>query len=437
MGIVFFSALLGLLVLLWLLATDAPAIAGYVLLPLALLTFAVSQNETWLWSRLEYTAFILFLLLGIVAIRRYAENWFALAFGVVMAVLSSFTHAGGFVMWVAVLPGMWLAGWRKWQHYVVWIAAGVVTRLVFLINYTPSAPNIEDPTILSFLMYVPALLSATFTFNMNPTELFYRVLVIVLPVVGLILAALNMLYLRARTGDMKIAASWVALIVYGGIFALLVGWSRSGFGLLGAQFSTRYIFATNMFWVGIITLGALTIYHLVRADEKQPWYEQVFLYSHIAFNGVLLYLFVTSSYSSIGLSSRWSNRADEGVICTLEYLVLQDDVTCFETIHNGIALPVQQLANNELSTFSREFDVSIALPENEDVVYVPRTGTLKLIIPGSAREVIITHDENTQRIAPGTVFNLTERYTNREIQLESDTLASAILRFEGQGRETN
>jgi hypothetical protein len=133
-------AMIPFVILTWLLLLDllrlhTPAMLTAGLLPLTALIFSLRQQNNWLVTfQFSWFALVLFLVLGLWALRRLS-GWLAVVVAAVMALLMLYSALHGILGWVIFPLVMFLLGYRRRGYYIFWGVALLAAFASFFMGY--------------------------------------------------------------------------------------------------------------------------------------------------------------------------------------------------------------------------------------------------------------------------------------------------------------
>lgn len=253
-----------------------PKALALVLLPFAALMLSLRQNSIWLWSMLISTPIMItFLLMGLYALKKMPVGWKAVGMAAFFATCMSFSLLQGFLGWPLLMAGMWLMGYRKPKHYAAFIGIAVVVILLYVTNYEfgllganeegNSAGFVKDP--IRIILYTIAYLGNPFV----PTDNAFPGIASVLAVLGLVLLALNAVYLWRKTGDIRTVGSWLIVAAFGigsGVFTALGRGHVYPEVIPHQPLLDRYVTQPSMLWVAFFALAMMVIWRTLREGDQ-------------------------------------------------------------------------------------------------------------------------------------------------------------------------
>jgi hypothetical protein len=225
-------------------------------LPVSLLLFSFGQLESILWG---FTVTIYLMIFAVVAAlyllhtSRRIDLRFALSS--VCAIVASYSMITGLMVWPAGLVEI-LKSERKWRRFLVWVAAGGVTFVLYFYGWVK--PDYEPP--LDFVLrnpvdggrYFLVLLGTVFTYP-DTKSLAPRGFTIAY---GLVISLIALLVLiQAYRGKLlRKNSAWLFLVVFALLACVSETLGRSGFGPGQAQ-ASRYTPVTALGIIGIYLLS--------------------------------------------------------------------------------------------------------------------------------------------------------------------------------------
>jgi hypothetical protein len=275
MFVVFGVALanLGLLAALFRLHSQKLLVAA--LIPFSLLIFMIRANSIWVWSMLISTPLsMMFLLLGLLILKRNPVGWKPLIGAAVCAVCMSLCLLQGFIGWPLLLLALLMLGYRKPAYLAVWVAIAAVTILLYFTNYDFSLLGAnEDGNSAGLVTSIDKLIGYTFTYMGNPFVMptsEWRFVASGLGIAGLVLALLNTAFLGLRTRRLTDLTVWLVLGLWAWGSGLLTAFGRSHVfpDLLPQQpLIDRYVPPPALFWIAFIAIAILVLGRIAQGDR--------------------------------------------------------------------------------------------------------------------------------------------------------------------------
>ncbi len=322
----------------------APERAAWLAVPLALLIFAVRQRQNWLMGfQTAWFFWLLFTALALWLLLRLPARTLSLAPISACAIGASYAYLSGLALSIAMLPALWLRGYRKPIHYAVWLGAAALYGGLYFTNYAFVDQGFQaevSARLWDYPLYVLRYVGAPFVPDEPEAQLF----ALLFGVAGVALAALNLAYAWRSAPPSRLAAPLVLLLMSlanGALAAigrvkpdlLEYFWARPT--------ASRYVTAANLFWIGLLLLGALA---LGAAGSRRRLIA--------AANGILL--------SAAGVGYLYANlttptyiATPEDRLCVLNYLRAPYDNCLFRVNADrvGYLATAQKLGAYRLSAF--------------------------------------------------------------------------------------
>lgn len=298
--------------------------AFYVLPLFSLLTFSLTQEQSWLWAiQSQYFFLILFLVAALWMLEKEPQRWCSLAGAAVFSLCATFSYANGFLIWPTVLLTLWMLGYRKASFYVFWLAAGGVAMGLFFHGYDFRGREWPVPSPWPTVEWILAFLGNALVGHGTPAA--EKVLLAkAIGFFGLLLFVINALYLRGRCRQRRQLAVWIGLAAFVLASAGLAAVGRSSTsGLAG-----RYATLSSVFWIASLGLGARAVGESCarmissRASRALVTANAT---AAVVLTGVLLY----AHYHAAGARP----RVTEAHRACLEAVPVTRDVTCLEGLH--------------------------------------------------------------------------------------------------------
>ncbi len=261
----------GLALLTFLLLLDLLRLQGLpnvltVGVPLAWLVFSLRQVHNWLIGfQTQFFYAYLFSVLAVWLLMRLRVGWRALGAAALSAFAASWSFSGGLPLWIALLPALWLRGYRRWQHYAGWLGAMALCLGVYftLGDYTFFAAGGAQTPLLYRAAAALTFLGAPFTTELNESV----GLALAVGAMGVALVAWNALALWRRTPKHLLAPP-VTLFLLSLANAALVALRRAPMPDANAL-ASRYVTSANYLWIALLMLGALNLLHGRRSAVTQ------------------------------------------------------------------------------------------------------------------------------------------------------------------------
>jgi hypothetical protein len=341
--------------------------AWIVAVPFSMLIFAVNLATVWLRQYNDTLFPFVFLMIGTWTMTSGPPSWRNLMITAACASAATFSSLIGVLMWGAMLPGLWAAGYRKPKYFGAWAALFGLHVAVYSIGFHFSKLTQFGAPPADVVGFALALLGSAFARTVSIS--------VAAVVVGLGLAAFD-LYLLRRTLDFgRRVSGWVTLIVYGLVSAAATAAGRAHLGTWYAVQVPHYTLISVCLWIGIIALSVIALQELSSDPRRVP----LAINLAVLVTLVPLYTWVNieeaSQFTRLGITYG-PTPADEGC---LRRTVITGEKDCFHARYwfGSYHTPVNyELARRRLGTFSRmEHLEAIAPPEYQPsdriVVYAP------------------------------------------------------------------
>lgn len=254
----FAAAILGFLLLYGTQRAINPIVAKWLLVPTALLVFSPRQYINWL---LAYQNCMFFVCLWVFAacylLVRGSIGWRTLLLLVLCALYATLSLGIGLGLWLAILPTLWLRGYRHWRYYLAWCAVSALA----IVLYIAHDPIVVLRSVVEISWYERMLYAITFPASPLVFDAPEAVLLAQALTLGaLVLTTLNIRYLWERIPKHQLAAP-ILLILMGGGNAALAAFGRAGW-VHGDPLHSRYVTTASLFWYGVLILGGLTAWYV-------------------------------------------------------------------------------------------------------------------------------------------------------------------------------
>lgn len=254
-----------------------------VIIPFALLLFALRQRDIWLWSGqlIGYSLAVVFLLAGLWYVRRAPVSIASAIGAAIWCVCMSLSVLQGFLGWFAIGTYLVLRGYLHQPRALgAFAGIGALTIILYSIgfNFTLLGTNAAGQSLglatnlNSLSGYIFAFLGAPFV-TIDPTNI---ALATFAALVGIVLTVWNSIALwRARR--IRDAVIWLILIGFAVSAALLtaLGNAHSFPEPNPTQPLTgRYTPFASLFWVGVTALGVINLRRWQTRPQQQPAPEE-------------------------------------------------------------------------------------------------------------------------------------------------------------------
>jgi len=306
-----------------------PGALWIALVPFTALIFAVTGRHTFLTG--FQTCFlypVVFVMLALWILQRRPPGWRPLLLAALMNVAATFSLGSGMVAWIALIPTLWLLGYRRVLHYVTWgIIAAVAIALYFNGLIADSATGglqlvLQQP--LAALQYVLTYLGGPFVYSHSESV----DLAMIISAGGLLLYAAN-LVVALRRRQAVLAAPWVGLAAFAVGLALLTMLGRLPIYLnvdRGQALSERYVIHAALFWIALVALAILNLPTTKIAGRRLT-----------ILNGtaslILSVLYIAAAARTVETESFISRANDR---CFLNYLYLEGPTDCFSRFYSTV-----------------------------------------------------------------------------------------------------
>jgi len=238
-----------------------PPTAAWLILPFALALFAIRQRPNFaLYIGLYWGQFFTFAALYILV--RMAVSLRALLYLALCAIGATFSNAGSLPLWFALLPALWLRGYRR-RHLVLWLVITSAVIGIFFLNYNfgVSFSGVENPAVpLHFyLLYILAFLGSPLVIEAAGI---YPVSILCFGV-GVAVLVFNTRFLLRQKMPLSIFALPIALLLMALSNAVISAAGRADimyYEYNGQPLSARYVTAANWFWLAVLMVSAVAIW---------------------------------------------------------------------------------------------------------------------------------------------------------------------------------
>ncbi|MDW8298914.1 MAG: hypothetical protein RML95_06215 [Anaerolineae bacterium] len=321
-----------------------PSSALWLAVPFALLIFAVRQRQNWLMGfQTAWFFWLFFTVLALWLLVRLPVRTVSLVPIIVCTVGASYAYLSGLALAFAMLPALWLRGYRKPIHYGVWLGSAAVYVGLYFTNYAFIDQGFRtDVTaqLWHYPLYVLRYLGAPFV----PDEPDYQAHATVFGVFGVALAVINLSYLRYKLPTVNLAVPLV-LILMSVANGALASIGRVKPDLLEYFWArptvSRYVTAANLFWIALLMLGAMALWQAGRERRL------------IAIANIAMFSAAALGYVYANLTTPTYIATPEDRLCVLNYMRAPHDNCLFRVNadRSGYLATAQQLGAYRLTSF--------------------------------------------------------------------------------------
>ncbi|MCL4248969.1 MAG: hypothetical protein KJ065_12555 [Anaerolineae bacterium] len=306
-----------------------PKAAWVILAPVTALIFGVRGRATYLQSFYNVFLFsVVFAIAAIYVLYRWRVGWRALIGALVLAVCNTFALGSGMMIWPALGVSLWLRGYRRWSYYAIWGAVAAVTLVLYFIGFDSTGGQsslhlaLQNP--MAVVRYVLGFLGAPFVVY-EPGALPPA---LAIGAIGLVLFALNGLYLWLTRQRSPAGSAWLGLAVYALALAGITAIGRLPLflGESSAQpLSERYYIHSVMLWIALVALAALNTPRQ-EFSERARYYGRLLLATNVLVGMVLSVMFI---YTALRMADEEPFPPRAATDCVYGYLYLHGDTSCF------------------------------------------------------------------------------------------------------------
>lgn len=322
--------------------------ALWLAVPLALLIFAVRQRQNWLMGfQTAWFFWLLFTAAALWLLVRLPVGWRSLLPIIVCVIGASYAYLSGLALAFAMLPALWLRGYRKPAHYGIWLGAAVLYIGLYFTNYAFIDQGFQTAVsaqLWDYPLYVLRYIGAPFV----PDEPAYQALSLLIALLGVALLAANAAYLWRKVPLISFAAplTLILLCLANGALASLGRVKPDLLEYFWARPTTsRYVTAANLFWIALLMLGIMAAW---QAGKRRRLI--------MAANGALLTVALLG-YAFANLTTPTYIATPEDRLCVLNYLRAPYDDCLFRVNadRGGYLATAQQLGAHRLTAFGDWF----------------------------------------------------------------------------------
>jgi hypothetical protein len=160
-----------------------------------------------------------------------------------------------------------MRGYRRPRYYILWLLIFLIVLLLYFTSYDLrlSPVRLQNES-LSHAEFVLAMLGAPFIAYDIPGTAFEQALLT--GAAGLVLLALNALYVLRRWRDWQAVGMWVSLALFGIGTAAATALGRNWILDRSAPLADRYVLSANWLWLGLIALALIVTVRSLRAPQR-------------------------------------------------------------------------------------------------------------------------------------------------------------------------
>jgi hypothetical protein len=354
-------AIVGFLLLVWLIARYHPQVAPVVIILASILYFSVHQNTNWYISHNSWFLPQLFFLLTTITLYLMPRKPSTFALAILLAIAATYSHGNGIVVWPAMIVALWVRGYRHWAYFAVWVViAGVsaygYTQLAGVaVTTEPGHTYTQEVNVVSpveSLRFALGVLGSMFISNAsNPA--------IRVGALALVMLTINLLYLWRVRRLLEVASLWFTLSLYSIGTALLIGITRFNTYPTGLDeaLGSRYLTSTVYLWLAIFVSGAVVIWD---ASTRPNSWKRGIAAVNIGVGALLAALFGPSVYVTLQ-RPYYDEQKNITEDCYMRALYIQDSVPLFAEgcpLLMGVHI-VNELSVYELAMFAQDEKVNM------------------------------------------------------------------------------
>jgi hypothetical protein len=316
----------------------------WIAVPFALLIFAVRQRQNWLMGfQTAWFFWMFFALLALWLLVRLPVRKRSLVPILLCALCASYAYLSGLALALAMLPALWLRGYRKPIHYGIWLGAAALYTGLYFTNYAFVDQGFQAQVtaqLWHYPLYVLRYLGAPFV----PDEPDFQGLSLILGISGVALMAFDLAYLWCKISPVARAVP-IALSLFCLANGALAAIGRVKPDLLeyfwARPTTSRYVTAANLFWIALLMLGAMAF------SQKSAPRRLV-----AAANGAFFSL-AALGYLFANMTTPTYIATPEDRLCVLNYLRAPHDNCLFRVNadRSGYLATAQKLGAHRLSAF--------------------------------------------------------------------------------------
>lgn len=284
-------------------------LSGFVL-------FSLTQHQNWLWG-FQVTFFLAQALVALsIFVISYGSDrsfYWRFLFAALLCFAASFSVAQGLLSWLAVLPLVLTSQKSRNSRLLVtllWLGLFIATVALYFYQYqSPSGETIPD-RFFAFKHPIQAghfllvLLGAQFSSFHSPGTPPLFTLATVIGACFLV-GYLILVVVSIKQNTFDIQKPLIALGLFGLLFAVMVTFGRSGWGIRGG-FTSRYLTAPTFLLVSVIQMASFNF-----SDRK----NKLRVYGSLLFATILSLAIVVNTNSSLVQAQKTKASRESARVC--------------------------------------------------------------------------------------------------------------------------
>jgi hypothetical protein len=315
------------------------AVTLWTALPIALLIFAVTKRQVWLWPYLiVWTQGLATFTFGLWLVRRLPVGWAGVLVVIIASILTTYSLIYGFAAWPLLSAALWQRGYRRPIEYLpIGIAFALVTVQFFTgfdwsgLGFNEEghgAGIVTDPVRLIYFI-LANLGNPFFPFSVERAPTFIG-LAAIAGAIGIALFAVNAWYLWRYTPYRPALGRWAIFVSFASICvgAIALGRAAQIYERPHYPLAERYSQPASLLWVALLILGGLAVYHIVYRSGGRPRLARALLRINVIAlaSGIGLYSFAVTQTAAYN-----PYITPEMLACAIEFPRTRN-VACFPLI---------------------------------------------------------------------------------------------------------
>lgn len=266
------------------------------IVPMSLLHFSLFQDFNWSVSfQSQWHLVVMFFLLGLISLTHFRPGLRPLCAAILCAFCATFSSGNGLLTWGILLGVMIWQGYRRWQHYALWLEIATLTTLFYFSDvggttgeFGSGRSDLALDAPLVVLRFLIAFLGAPFA---------HREIAIasIMGSLGLLIFAANLYYLYQARHAKKLVI-WLAIAANSVGTGVLIALTRSNgdAAYLWRALLPRFTGMATQFWIATLVLMFLTTWHLTHTRRSNFSQKALFWSNGLMVLIVLAFLVYTN-----------------------------------------------------------------------------------------------------------------------------------------------
>lgn len=244
-------------------------------LPIALLIFAVTKRQVWLWPYLiVWTQGLATFTFGLWLVRRLPVGWLGVIAVIAASILTTYSLIYGFAAWVLLSAALWLRGYRRLAYYIpIGIAFALVAFQFFSgfdwgnLGFNEEGHGsgiVTDPVRITYFI-LANLGNPFFPFSVESAPTFIA-LAAIAGAIGIALFAVNVYYVWEHTPHRPALWTWGIFTIFAAICVGVIALGRAEqiYERPHYPLAERYSQPASLLWMILLVIGGLAVHHILR-----------------------------------------------------------------------------------------------------------------------------------------------------------------------------